>query len=70
MTTSSSWITYYFKSQYHIEEGKLGSIFFTTSIIAAGSVLVASSLARRIGNVRVSAPQFTVFQSLVTNELP
>ncbi|KAM0234364.1 hypothetical protein ACHAP5_010085 [Fusarium lateritium] len=47
-----SWITYYFKSQYHIEEGKLGSIFFTTSIIAAGSVLVASSLAKRIGNVR------------------
>lgn len=47
-----SWITFYFKSQYHIEEGKLGSIFFTTSIIAAGSVLVASSLARRFGNVK------------------
>ncbi|KAF4993168.1 hypothetical protein FGRMN_6653 [Fusarium graminum] len=47
-----SWITYYFKSQYQIEEGKLGSIFFTTSIIAAGSVLVASSLAKRLGNVR------------------
>ncbi|KAF5231173.1 hypothetical protein FAUST_9479 [Fusarium austroamericanum] len=48
----SSWITFYFKSQYHIEEGKLGSIFFTTSIIAAGSVLVASSLAKRFGNVK------------------
>ncbi|EKJ72317.1 hypothetical protein NXS19_006487 [Fusarium pseudograminearum] len=47
-----SWITFYFKSQYHIEEGKLGSIFFTTSIIAAGSVLVASSLAKRFGNVK------------------
>nr|CEG05269.1 unnamed protein product [Fusarium clavum] len=47
-----SWITFYFKSQYHIEEGKLGSIFFTTSIIAACSVLVASSLAKRFGNVR------------------
>ncbi|KAM0304704.1 hypothetical protein HYE67_001622 [Fusarium culmorum] len=48
-----SWITFYFKSQYHIEEGKLGSIFFTTSIIAAGSVLVASSLAKRFGNVKI-----------------
>ncbi|KAI1070913.1 hypothetical protein LB507_011050 [Fusarium sp. FIESC RH6] len=47
-----SWITFYFKSQYHIEEGKLGSIFFTTSIIAACSVLGASSLAKRFGNVR------------------
>ncbi|KAF5024387.1 hypothetical protein F66182_3473 [Fusarium sp. NRRL 66182] len=47
-----SWITYYFKSQYHIEEGKLGSIFFVTSIIAASSTLVASSLAKRFGNVR------------------
>ncbi|RGP76698.1 hypothetical protein FLONG3_5138 [Fusarium longipes] len=47
-----SWITFYFKSQYHIEEGQLGSIFFTTSIIAAGSVLVASSLAKRFGNVK------------------
>ncbi|KAF5989078.1 multidrug resistance [Fusarium coicis] len=47
-----SWITYYFKSYYHIEEGKLGSIFFTTSIIAAASMLVASSLAKRFGNVR------------------
>ncbi|RBR08523.1 uncharacterized protein FIESC28_10213 [Fusarium coffeatum] len=47
-----SWITFYFKSQYHIEEGQLGSIFFTTSIIAACSVLVASSLAKRFGNVR------------------
>ncbi|KAG8672432.1 hypothetical protein FPOAC2_05820 [Fusarium poae] len=47
-----SWITFYFKSKYHIEEGKLGSIFFTTSIIAAGSVLVASSLAKRFGNVK------------------
>ncbi|KAF4970322.1 hypothetical protein FSARC_2642 [Fusarium sarcochroum] len=47
-----SWITFYFKSHYHIEEGKLGSIFFVTSIIAAASMLVASSLAKRFGNVR------------------
>ncbi|KAH7253281.1 hypothetical protein NW759_007057 [Fusarium solani] len=47
-----SWITYFFKSHYHIEEGKLGSIFFVTSIIAAASMIVASSLAKRFGNVR------------------
>ncbi|KAM5354972.1 hypothetical protein ACJ41O_001618 [Fusarium nematophilum] len=47
-----SWITYFFKSHYNIEEGKLGSIFFVTSIIAAASMIVASSLAKRFGNVR------------------
>jgi MFS-type transporter involved in bile tolerance (Atg22 family) len=52
---NSSWITYFFKSHYHIEEGKLGSIFFVTSIIAAASMIVASSLAKRFGNVRVSS---------------
>ncbi|KAJ3546148.1 hypothetical protein NM208_g2133 [Fusarium decemcellulare] len=47
-----SWITYFFKSRYHLDEGKLGSIFFVTSIISAASMLVASSLAKRFGNVR------------------
>ncbi|KAI1472872.1 MFS general substrate transporter [Daldinia caldariorum] len=46
-----SWITYYFKSQFDIEEGELGSIFFATQIIAGASMLVASSLAKRFGNV-------------------
>ncbi|KAI0849738.1 MFS general substrate transporter [Daldinia vernicosa] len=46
-----SWITYYFKSQFDIEEGKLGSIFFVTQIIAGASMIVASSLAKRFGNV-------------------
>ncbi|KAI1403877.1 MFS general substrate transporter [Hypoxylon fuscum] len=46
-----SWITYYFKYQFDIEEGKLGSIFFVTQMIAAVSMLVASSLAKRFGNV-------------------
>lgn len=48
-----SWITYYFKYQFDIEEGKLGSIFFVTQMIAAVSMLVASSLAKRFGNVNV-----------------
>ncbi|OAA61866.1 Major facilitator superfamily domain, general substrate transporter [Niveomyces insectorum RCEF 264] len=46
-----SWITFYFRSRYNLEEGKLGSVFFVTSIISAFSMLVASSLARRFGNV-------------------
>ncbi|KAK6956979.1 hypothetical protein Daesc_002262 [Daldinia eschscholtzii] len=46
-----SWITYYFKSQFNVEEGQLGSIFFATQTIAATSMIVASSLAKRFGNV-------------------
>jgi MFS family permease len=47
----SSWVTYFFRSRYNLSEGVLGSIFFTTAIIAAASMLVASSLAKRFGNV-------------------
>ena len=47
-----SWVTYYFKRKFNLAEGKLGSLFFVTSIIAAISILVASSIARRIGNVK------------------
>lgn len=45
-------MTYFFKRKFSLPEGKLGSIFFTTSIISAGSMLIASSIAKRIGNVR------------------
>lgn len=47
-----SWVTYYFKRQFGIREGQLGTIFSCTSLISAVSVLVAASLARRIGNVK------------------
>ncbi|VUC29329.1 unnamed protein product [Clonostachys rosea] len=47
-----SWVTYFFKSHYNIEEGRLGSIFFVTSIISACSTIVASFLAKRFGNVK------------------
>ncbi|KAI1444380.1 MFS general substrate transporter [Annulohypoxylon stygium] len=46
-----SWITYYFKSRFNIEEGKLGTIFFVAQILAGASMIVASSLAKRFGNV-------------------
>lgn len=46
-----SWVTYFFRSQYSLDERALGSVFFVTSIIAAASMIVASSLAKRFGNV-------------------
>ncbi|KAJ9213277.1 hypothetical protein DTO166G4_5084 [Paecilomyces variotii] len=58
-----SWVTYFFKKKFDIPEGKLGSIFFTTSIISAASMLVASSIAKRIGNVKTMA--FTHLPSAV-----
>ncbi|EFY93794.1 MFS transporter [Metarhizium acridum CQMa 102] len=47
-----SWMTFYFRSRFGIEEGRLGSIFFTTSLISAASVIVASSISKRLGNVK------------------
>jgi MFS family permease len=44
-------VTYFFRSRYGLEEGKLGSVFFVTSLISAASMIVASSLAKRFGNV-------------------
>ncbi|EHK42894.1 hypothetical protein TRIATDRAFT_224933 [Trichoderma atroviride IMI 206040] len=49
---SMSWITYFFRWRYGIKEGSLGSIFFVTSITSACSMLVASSLAKRFGNIK------------------
>lgn len=47
-----AWITNYFKRKFNLKESYLGSLFFTTSIIQALSVLVAASLAKRLGNVK------------------
>jgi len=47
-----SWVTNFFKRKFHLSEGYLGSLFFTTSIISALSVLVAASIAKRFGNVK------------------
>ncbi|EAU36128.1 conserved hypothetical protein [Aspergillus terreus NIH2624] len=51
---TSSWMTYFFKGKFSLPEGQLGSIFFVTSLISAASMLVASSIAKRIGNVKVA----------------
>ncbi|KAI0096725.1 major facilitator superfamily domain-containing protein [Nemania sp. FL0031] len=47
-----SWITYYFQWRFDIKKGELGSIFFTTQIVSAMSMIVASSIAKRLGNVQ------------------
>lgn len=47
-----SWVTWFFKKKFSLDEGKLGSIFFTTSIIAAISMILASSIAKRFGNIK------------------
>lgn len=52
-------MTYFFRNKFSLPEGNLASIFFTTSIIASISMLVASSIAKRIGNVKVSSPHKT-----------
>lgn len=48
-------MTYFFRQKFDLQEGKLGSLFFTSSIIAAISTLVASSISKRIGNVKVGS---------------
>ncbi|KAL8936693.1 MAG: hypothetical protein Q9216_004803 [Gyalolechia sp. 2 TL-2023] len=45
----ASWITYFFTTKFSLPEGTLGTLFFITSIIAALSNLVASSISKRIG---------------------
>ncbi|KAH9884077.1 MFS general substrate transporter [Xylariomycetidae sp. FL2044] len=63
-----SWISYYFQYEFHVDEGKLGSFFFTTQVLAGISMIVASSLAKRFGNVNTMV--FThlpsqIFRSLI-----
>ncbi|KAI1629469.1 major facilitator superfamily domain-containing protein [Exophiala viscosa] len=47
-----SWVTFYFKRRFDLSEGRLGSIFSVTGVISAISMLVASSISKRIGNVK------------------
>ncbi|KAJ3148555.1 hypothetical protein HDU89_004652 [Geranomyces variabilis] len=52
---SLSWVITFFQRKFDMPSGQLGSLFFTASIIGAASTLVASSLARRIGNIKTMA---------------
>lgn len=47
-----SWVSYFFKRKFDVPEGKLGSLFFTTGIIASLSTLIASSISKRFGNIK------------------
>lgn len=55
-------MTYFFHRKFSLPEGELGTIFFVTSSIAAASMLVASSIAKRIGNVKVSISRISDMQ--------
>ncbi|KAJ7057743.1 MFS transporter [Mycena amicta] len=46
---------YFFTTKFHVDEGTLGNTFFTTSLVAAISNIVAGSLARRFGNIKTMA---------------
>ncbi|KAJ6564208.1 MFS transporter [Mycena capillaripes] len=48
-------IVYFFATKFHVDEGTLGNTFFTTSLVAAISNIVAGSLARHFGNIRTMA---------------
>jgi MFS family permease len=50
-----SWVTYFFKTKFDMRDGTLGTLFFATAWIQAASMLVASSIAKRIGNVKTMA---------------
>jgi len=47
-----SWVSYFFNYKFGLKEGQLGTLFFVSTIIASGSQLVASSISKRIGNVK------------------
>ncbi|OHE92386.1 hypothetical protein CORC01_12313 [Colletotrichum orchidophilum] len=49
--TPQSWIAFFFRWRFKVDDGTLGSLFFTTSFLAAVTTLVASSIAKRIGNL-------------------
>lgn len=50
-----SWITYFFKDKFSLPEGYLGTLFFSTNLVASVSQLVASSISKRIGLIKTMA---------------
>ena len=50
--TPQSWQTYFFHQKFGLSEGKLGSIFFTASVLSAISNIAAAPIARRIGLIK------------------
>jgi predicted MFS family arabinose efflux permease len=50
--TPQSWQVYFFNKKFGLSEGKLGSIFFITSVLSAISNIAAAPIARRIGLIK------------------
>ncbi|KAK1484468.1 hypothetical protein CTAM01_12973 [Colletotrichum tamarilloi] len=65
--TTQSWIAFFFRWKFNVDDGTLGSLFFTTSLLAAATTLVASSIAKRIGNL--NAMVFTHLPSTIFTAL-
>jgi|TARA_R110002003_G_scaffold9_33_gene659 Na+/melibiose symporter-like transporter len=49
---SPSWLTYFFTTYHSVDPGALGTLFFTTNILATLSNLAALPLARRLGPLK------------------
>lgn len=47
-----SWMTYYFSHKFGLTEGRLGSLFFSASILSSLSNLLAPWLVRRLGLIK------------------
>lgn len=52
---SPSWLTYFFTTYHSVDPGALGTLFFTTNILATLSNFVALPLARRLGPLKTMA---------------
>lgn len=50
-----TWVTYFFYRKFGLKEGELGTLFAVGFVLSALSVLVASSIAKRFGNVKVGS---------------
>ncbi|EQB55940.1 major facilitator superfamily transporter [Colletotrichum gloeosporioides Cg-14] len=65
--TPQSWIAFFFRWKFDMDNGLLGSMFFVCSFLAVVTTLVASSLAKRIGNLNTMV--FTHLPSAVFTAL-
>ncbi|KAI8259247.1 hypothetical protein K4K53_003721 [Colletotrichum sp. SAR 10_77] len=65
--TPQSWIAFFFRWKFDMDNGLLGSMFFVCSFLAVVTTLVASSLAKRFGNLNTMV--FTHLPSAVFTAL-
>ncbi|KAF5518444.1 putative membrane protein [Colletotrichum aenigma] len=65
--TPQSWIAFFFRWKFDMDNGLLGSMFFVCSFLAVVTTLIASSLAKRFGNLNTMV--FTHLPSAVFTAL-